>query len=78
MPVRNIDDGSGEYIRVLDIDGFFAPSFDTVPNHEKEVRRIPEWKCRPDDIFVCAYPKAGENLIIIVHWKKQIVKLINT
>ena len=61
MPYRHIDDGTGETIRVLDLDGYFAPTFDIIANHEEEVRSIPEWKCQPDDVFICAYPKAGKR-----------------
>ena len=59
MPYRHIVDAAGDKLRILDIDGYFAPTFDALSNHEAEVRSIPDWKCRPDDVYICAYPKAG-------------------
>ena len=59
MPYRHIVDEAGDKLRILDIDGYYAPTFDLLNNHEAEVRSIPDWKCRPDDVYICAYPKAG-------------------
>ena len=61
MPYRDIDDGTGETIHVLDLDGYFAPTYELMPNQEEELRSLPDWKCRPDDVIICAYPKAGEK-----------------
>lgn len=70
MPYRPLDDGTGETLRILDIDGYFAPTFDALPNHEKEVRSIPEWTCRSDDVYICAYPKAG------THWLWEVTSML--
>ena len=59
MPYRHIVDEAGDKLRILDIDGYYAPTFDLLSNHEAEVRSIPDWQCRPDDVYICAYPKAG-------------------
>ena len=59
MPFRDLDDGTGETIHVLELDGYFCPTYDVIPNQEEEVRSLPQWECRPDDVFICAYPKAG-------------------
>ena len=61
MPYRDIDDGTGETIRVLDLDGYFAPVNELMPSQEEEMRSLPKWTCRQDDVIICAYPKAGEK-----------------
>ena len=64
MPYRRLDDGAGETLRVLDIDGYFLPTYDdlnAVTDHDALVRSLPNWKCRPDDVYICAYPKAGKT-----------------
>ena len=65
MPYRRIVDEAGDKLRILDIDGYYAPTFDYLTNHEAEVRSIPDWKCRPDDVYICAYPKAGIAIVLI-------------
>ena len=73
MPYRHIVDEAGDKLRILDIDGFYAPTFD-LSNHEAEVRSIPDWKCRPDDVYICAYPKAG---IYDMHTAASCISFVN-
>lgn len=71
MPITRIDDGSGETLRILEVDGFYAPTFDlVVPNQEEEFRSIPSWKIKPGDVFICAYPKAG------THWLWEVTSML--
>ncbi|XP_052218476.1 sulfotransferase 1A1-like isoform X2 [Dreissena polymorpha] len=69
MPIKNIDDGSGETLRVLEVDGYFAPTFDT-NQQEEEFRSIPNWPLKPDDVLICAYPKAG------THWLWEVSSML--
>ncbi|XP_060567602.1 sulfotransferase 1C2-like isoform X2 [Ruditapes philippinarum] len=68
MPIKNLDDGTGEKIRVLEVDGYYAPTFDQ--NQEEDFRTIPTWKIKPGDVFICAYPKAG------THWLWEITSML--
>ncbi|XP_053376085.1 sulfotransferase 1A2-like isoform X2 [Mercenaria mercenaria] len=68
MPVKRLDDGTGETIRVLEVDGYNTPTFDM--NQEEEFRSIPTWKIKPGDIFICAYPKAG------THWLWEVTSML--
>ncbi|XP_052218442.1 sulfotransferase 1A1-like isoform X2 [Dreissena polymorpha] len=69
MPIKNIDDGSGETLRVLEVDGYLTGTFDT-NGQEEEFRRIPNWQVKPDDVFICAYPKAG------THWLWEVSSML--
>lgn len=71
MPIVKVDDGTGETIRVLEVDGFYTPTFDLViQNQEEEFRSIPSWKIRPGDTFICAYAKAG------THWLWEVTSML--
>ncbi|KAL3857301.1 hypothetical protein ACJMK2_011983 [Sinanodonta woodiana] len=63
MPIKDLKDEAGESIRVLDVDGYYFPSFQSIiPNQEETIRSIPTWKAKDDDVLLCAYPKSG------THW----------
>ncbi|WAR03194.1 ST1B1-like protein [Mya arenaria] len=68
MPVKKLDDGTGETVRVLEVDGYYAPTFDM--NQEEDFRSIPNWPLKPDDILICAYPKAG------THWLWEVTSML--
>ncbi|XP_052259749.1 sulfotransferase 1B1-like isoform X1 [Dreissena polymorpha] len=72
MPIKNIDDGSGETLRVLEVDGYLTPLFNTVHQNrlEEEFRSIPTRPLKPDDVFICAYPKAG------THWLWEVSSML--
>lgn len=71
MPVVRLDNGSGHTLRVLEVDGYYTPTFDLVMANQEEVfRQIPNWEIRPDDIFICAYPKCG------THWLWEVTSML--
>lgn len=59
MPLKTLTDDAGDTIAVLEVDEFHYPAF-SVPNLEDEMRSMPTWKARDDDVLLCAYPKSGE------------------
>jgi len=71
MPIVKVEDGSGSSLRVLDVDGYYAPTFDlVVPNQEEEFRNVRNWTGREDDVLICAYPKAG------THWLWEVTSML--
>ncbi|KAL4224388.1 hypothetical protein ACF0H5_017840 [Mactra antiquata] len=71
MPITCIEDGTGETIRVLNVDGFNTPTFDEVMKNQEDVfRSITDWLIKPDDVFICAYPKAG------THWLWEVTSML--
>ncbi|KAL3857294.1 hypothetical protein ACJMK2_011979 [Sinanodonta woodiana] len=71
MPIKYLKDEEGESMRVLDIDGYYLPTFDKIiPNQEEEVRSIRTWKAKDDDVLLCAYPKSG------THWLWEVASML--
>ncbi|KAJ8309089.1 hypothetical protein KUTeg_013963 [Tegillarca granosa] len=69
MPYRYLTDSAGESIKCLDVDGILlAPA--PKPTHEAEIRTLQNWKSRPNDIIICAYPRSG------THWTWEIVSML--
>ncbi|KAL5016124.1 hypothetical protein ScPMuIL_005713 [Solemya velum] len=70
MPVVKVKDDAGDSLTVLDVGGkVYYPTF-PIPDHENEVKSIPDWHARDDDILICAYPKSG------THWIWEIVLML--
>ncbi|KAK3084922.1 hypothetical protein FSP39_021506 [Pinctada imbricata] len=70
MSVEVVDE-AGDRMTLLDIDGRLLPVI-RIPGYDQvaEVRSMPQWKARDDDILICAYPKSG------THWIWEIVMML--
>ncbi|XP_033736239.1 sulfotransferase family cytosolic 1B member 1-like [Pecten maximus] len=70
MSIKKLPDNSGATLTVLDLDGYYLPTFLQLKNHEEELRSMPDWKARDDDVMICTYPKSG------THWLWEIVSMM--
>ncbi|OWF35183.1 sulfotransferase 1 family member D1-like [Mizuhopecten yessoensis] len=70
MPSKKLPDNAGTSVTVMDLDGYYLPTFNELKNHEEELRSIPDWQARDDDLMICTYPKSG------THWIWEIVSML--
>ncbi|KAL5015723.1 hypothetical protein ScPMuIL_005312 [Solemya velum] len=73
MPPRKIHDESGHTMEFIDYEntGLLLPVFrHKFPKMEDKIASIPTWKCKQNDVFVCATPKAG------THWIWEVVSML--
>ncbi|XP_060074359.1 sulfotransferase 1B1-like [Ylistrum balloti] len=70
MPVKNLMDNGGSGLKVIDLDGYYLPTFSQLKSHEEELRSMPDWMARDDDVMICTYPKSG------THWLWEIVSML--
>ncbi|XP_069116809.1 sulfotransferase 1B1-like [Argopecten irradians] len=70
MPVVRVPDEAGNTLTLLEVDGIYRATCNSVPDHESEVRSIPTWLARDDDVLVCAYPKSG------THWLWEVASML--
>jgi hypothetical protein len=54
------DDGDGHSITYLDTDGYTTCTFGKPTEIAKRIREMTNFKCRPDDVFICAPVKSGK------------------
>lgn len=59
MPAIKQGDGHGHSITLLDTDGYRTSVFGGADDAMARIRQMPSFKCRPDDVFVCAPVKSG-------------------
>ena len=60
------DDGDGHTITYLDTDGYRTCTFNAPEDTAKRIREMSNFKCRTDDIFICAPAKSGKCLITLI------------
>ncbi|XP_069116803.1 sulfotransferase 1B1-like [Argopecten irradians] len=70
MPVKKLPDDNGTTLTVVDLDGYYLPILYELKDQEEEIRSLPNWKVRTDDVMICTYPKSG------THWLWEIVKML--
>jgi hypothetical protein len=61
------EDGDGHSITYLNTDGYWTCTFNAPQETAKKIREMANFKCRADDVFICAPVKSGKchfNLII--------------
>ncbi|XP_060599448.1 sulfotransferase 1B1-like isoform X2 [Ruditapes philippinarum] len=64
------DDGDGHSITYLDTDGYTTCTFGKPTEIAKRIREMTNFKCRPDDVFICAPVKSG------THWTWEIISMM--
>ncbi|XP_060599453.1 sulfotransferase 1B1-like, partial [Ruditapes philippinarum] len=64
------DDGDGHSITYLDTDGYTTCTFGASIETSKRIREMANFKCRPDDVFICAPAKSG------THWTWEIISMM--
>ncbi|OWF35184.1 sulfotransferase family cytosolic 1B member 1-like [Mizuhopecten yessoensis] len=70
MPVVRVPDEAGHTLTLLEVDGTYRATSRSVPGHENEIRSIPTWQARDDDVLICSYPKSG------THWIWEVVSML--
>ena len=62
MSVIKVEDGGGSSVELLDVDGYHICTFFTPPEEGKaRFYHVPNFKCREDDVFICAPVKSGRT-----------------
>ena len=61
MSLVYIEDEGGSKMELVDVDGYYVCTFlRSAEEIGRAVREMKSFKCRPDDIFVCAPMKSGK------------------
>ena len=55
------EDGAGCGILYMNTDGYTTNSFGSPEETSRRLREMSSFKCRPDDIFICAPVKSGNT-----------------
>lgn len=64
-------DGGGDRIQLVEVNGYRLCTFDREPEEEADiVRKVKNFKCRDDDVFILAPVKSG------THWVWEIASML--
>lgn len=64
------EDGDGHSITYLNTDGYRTCTFNAPQETAKKIREMANFKCRADDVFICAPVKSG------THWTWEIISMM--
>ncbi|XP_045161909.2 sulfotransferase 1E1-like [Mercenaria mercenaria] len=60
MSVYKQEDGHGNSIIYMDTDGYITSTLGNPEEGANRIRKMASFKCRPDDVFICAPMKSAE------------------